>query len=327
MTGRPLSLLLAHHGTVLNGVELAREAAAAGVTRVWSTETDGPDALLASALIAASVPVEVGTAIVPVSTRSAPVLAMAAADLTHVSGRPVHLGIGAGGRRIVESWHGLAYDGMADRIAETIAVLRQALSGGRTSFRGVHVRSEGFRLAVPPSAPVHLYVGGMGPRLTSTAAAVADGLILSWTSAEEVRRRRRELDELVIRAGRSAGSVRLLARAYVAVTDDPAAVRAAVRDELIGYLVSPPYAAAFRRQGFAAEVAAVGEAFGRGDRPAAAAGVSDRMLDAMVVAGDEVECARRVDELVACGADEVLVQLVPTALGGDPVRTVRSVAS
>lgn len=320
-------MLLAHHGSVNESIELARSASEVGVTRVWSTETDGPDALLASALIAANVPVEVGTAIVPASTRSAPVLAMAAADLTHVSGRPVHLGIGAGGQRIVEAWHGLDYDDPVGRTVETIAVLRQAFTGERTSFGGRHVRSEGFRLAVPPAAPVHLYVGGMGPRMTAAAAAVADGLILSWSTDDEVRRRRGELDGLVAEVGRTAGSVRLLARAYVAVTDDPAAVRAAVRDELVGYLASPPYAAAFRRQGFAVEVEAVAAAFGRGDRRAAASGVSDRLIDAMVIAGDEVECRRRVSLLASCGADEILVQPVPSVRKGDPLRTLSALMS
>jgi len=320
------SLLLAHHGSVLDGVELARHAAEAGYGCVWSTETDGPDALVASALVAANVPVEVGTAIVPVSTRSAPVLAMAAADLTHVSGRPVHLGVGAGGRRIIESWHGLDYDGVVDRIAETIVLLRRILAGERTDAAGGRVRSEGFRLSVPPVAPVHLYVGGMGPRITATAASLADGLVLSWSSVGEVARRRRTLDGLVHAAGRAEGSVRLLARAYVAVTDRPDVVRSAVRDELVGYLVSPPYAAEFERQGFGPEVAAVAEAFRRGDRRAAAAGVSDRLLDEMLVVGDGQECAARIRSLAEVGADEVLVQPVPSGAGGDPVRTLTALS-
>lgn len=317
------SLLLANHGSLRDSLELATAAHEAGATRVWSAEADGPDALVASALIASSLPVEVGTAIVPASTRSAPVLAMAASDLTRAGGRAVHLGIGAGGQRIIEGWNGLDYSDPIGRVGETLAVLRQALAGERTSFHGTHVRSEGFRLAAPPVAPVHLYVGGMGPRMTALAARAADGLILSWCTAAEVRRRRTDLDALVAAAGRPAGSVRLLARTYVAVTDDAHPVRAAVREELVGYMVSPPYAASFRSQGFGDEVVAVQRAFAQGDRTAAAAGVSERLLDEMLIAGDESHCELRLAALSSCGSDEVLVQAVPVARGGDPERTLR----
>ena len=100
---------------------------------MWLAETSGPDPLVAAALIAREHDLEVGTAVVPVWSRTPAVLAAAAADIVAIGrGRPFHLGLGAGGQAIVERWHGLDFAGSVERVADTIAILRQALAGERT---------------------------------------------------------------------------------------------------------------------------------------------------------------------------------------------------
>jgi hypothetical protein len=53
------------------------------------------------------------------------------------------------------------------------------------------------------------------------------------------------------------------------------------------YVVIGAYAQGFARAGFSDEVEAVRTAYASGDRAAAVAGVSDRMLDAISIVGDE----------------------------------------
>ena len=186
--GLGTSVLLANLGSLDRTLAAARAAQAAGIRRVWLAETAGPDALVAAALIASQLDLEVGTAVVPVWTRSPAVLAMAAADVVAAGGgRPFHLGLGAGGQAIVERWHGLDFTGSVERMADTIAILRQALAGGRTGHQGVRASSTGFRLTSPPCPElVPIYVGGIGPRMVELAARAADGLILTWAPARDV---------------------------------------------------------------------------------------------------------------------------------------------
>ena len=150
--GLGTSVLLANLGSLDRTLAAARDAEAAGIGRVWLAETAGPDALVAAALIASELDLEVGTAVVPIWTRSPAVLAMAAADVVAAGrGRPFHLGLGAGGQAIVERWHGLDFTGSVERMADTIAILRQALAGERTGHEGdAGHRSTGFRLTSPP---------------------------------------------------------------------------------------------------------------------------------------------------------------------------------
>ena len=317
------SVLLANLGSLDATLAAAAEVEAAGLDRVWLAETSGPDPLLAAALIAREHDLEVGTAVVPVWSRTPAVLAAAAADIAAIGHRrPFHLGLGAGGQAIVERWHGLDFAGSVERVADTIAILRQALAGERTAHHGDRARSEGFRLSSPPCAgDVDLYVGGMGPRMLDLAGRVADGLILSWSPARDVPGRLTALRDGAVASGRSA-QVRLVTRVYAAVTDDPAAARQGVRTELVEYLASPPYARWFRSIGFEEEVDAVAAAFAARDRAASAAAISDRMVDDLLIAGDAATVLEGIAAYARAGADDVMVQPVPPERGGDVAATI-----
>lgn len=324
MSPRPArSLLLAHLGDVAACVDLARQAEGAGAVRAFATETDGPDAFLVAAAIGLATGLEVGTAIVPVPSRSPAVLAMSAAGIANLTGRPFHLGIGAGGRAIVERWHGQSPAGALEQIEDALAILRPVLDGLRSDHRGDRLHSEGFQLSHPPAVPVRLLVGGMGPRAVDLAARSADGLITSWCTEAGVAERRERLDEL---AGDGTPTA-LLVRAYVAVTNQADAVRDHVRRELVEYVVSPPYGRALGAMGFASEVERASTAFADRDRAAAVAAISDRMLDELLIAGPPARCRDHLDRLASAGADEILVQPVPASLGGDPGRTVAEMFS
>ncbi|WP_214109370.1 LLM class flavin-dependent oxidoreductase [Acrocarpospora catenulata] len=307
---------------------LAGIAAGSGYRRAWLAETGGLEASALAAVIARTTPLEVGTAIVPVYSRSPALLSMMASTWSHLGGgRPVHLGIGAGGQVIVERWHGVPFEKPATTTRETLRILRQAFAGTRTDVTGRTRRSSGFRLTTGAAPAVRLYVGGMGPAMLDLAAEVADGLIVTWLSPRVLTSFRESFSAAVEGHGRGPDEVRLVARAYVAVTDTVAEAREEVRKELVEYVVSPPYARYFASVGFADEVARVNEAFAARERAAAVAAVSDRLLDEVLVAGkDAADIAPRVRAYVRAGADDVMIQPVPASRGGDPARTITAVA-
>ncbi len=65
--------------------------------------------------------------------------------------------------------------------------------------------------------------------------------------------------------------------------EDPEAVE-------IGYTIYEAY----RRRGFAEEAAAIGETWARGDREAAAAAVSNELIDATAIAGTAADCRAKI---------------------------------
>jgi probable F420-dependent oxidoreductase len=309
-------------------LELADLAAECGFTRAWLAETGSLEVSALGGVIARSTSLEVGSAIVPVYSRSPAVLSMMASTWSHLGGgRPVHLGIGAGGQVIIERWHGVPFEKPATTIRETIEILRQALAGERTSVTGRTRHSTGFQLATGPAPQVRLYVGGMGPAMIDLAAELADGLIVTWLSPRVLEGFRESFSAAVEAHGRNAADVRLVARAYVGVSDTPDEAREAVRKELVEYLVSPPYARYFTSVGFGAEVEAVTAAFRDRRREAAVSAVGDALLDEVLVVGRNADEVRdRLRAYVEAGADDVMVQPVPAFRGGDPAATIRAVA-
>lgn len=122
----------------------------------------------------------------------------------------------------------------------------------------------------------------------------------------------------------------LVTRAYVAVCDDLTGVREGVRQELVEYMLSPPYASYVRSVGFGADVDRVTRAFAaRRDVPHAAAGVSDALLDEVLISGrNGSEVSDRLRAYFDAGADDLMVQCVSAARGGGaPGRTLEAVAA
>ena len=322
------SILLSNMPDVQHVLRLARQMDNLGYRRVWLSENSVLDAPSLAGAIAATTSLEVGTAIVPVYSRSPAVLAMTAATLSRLAdGRPVHLGIGAGGQTIVERWHGVPFEKTVITVEETVAILRQALAGDKTDFAGATRRSAGFKLADGPPFSARIHIGAMGPKMRALAARVADGLIVTWLSPLIVSSLAKEFAETVRAAGREPSEVEFIARAYVCVSDDPGAGREAVRRELVEYLLSPPYGTYFTSVGFGDEVAAVRAGFEVRDRDRAVAGVSDRMLDEFLICGRTAEdIADPLRAYFEAGADHVMVQPVPRERNGDPGATIEAVA-
>lgn len=320
------SILLSNISDVGEMIALAELCEQVGIPRVWLAETAGAEAASMGAVIASRTRLEVGTAIVPVYSRTPAVLGMMASTWHRLNGRTVHLGIGAGGQGIVEKWHGVPYARPLATTRDTLRILRSALSGERTDYTGDSRVSSGLRLGLG-AADVRLHVGGVGPKMMELAAAEGDGLIVTWLSPSMIANIRPEFDAAIAAAGRARDDVRLIARVYVGVGDDVDAIRESVRKELVEYVVSPGYGRLFAKVGYGPTVEAVGERVAARDRDGAVAAVPDALLDELLVVG---RSADDIHALLAAhwdaGADEILVQPVPAARFADPARTIAAVA-
>jgi probable F420-dependent oxidoreductase len=148
---------------------------------------------------------------------------------------------------------------------------------------------DGLDEAEPPIPADERLLAALGPRMLELAAARTAGAHPYLVTPEHTERARQIM-----------GDGPLLAPGQKAVLEtDPARARAIARDALQVYLRAPSYVANLFRLGFT------------GDDISQA---SDRLIDALVVWGDEAAIARRVAEHHAAGADHVCVQV----LTGEP---------
>jgi len=311
-------------------VAVARETEARGYHAAWTGEASGYDAITLMAMIATHTErLHVGSAVLPVQTRTPVVLGQSAATLNHLAPDRVVLGIGLSSKVIVGDWHGLSFAPSLQQIREAVQIIRAVASGERVSFEGKFYKVKNFRLTVPPPAkPVRVVLAALGPEMLELAGEIADGVVLNWIPPETVPSSIKHLEAGAKKAGRMLTDFEIASFIRTCVTDDPAAAREALARDITGYTTVDAYATFFRNAGFAEEVDAVNAAWRAGDRSGAVKQVSPRFLDGLGVVGPEALCRERIAEFSRAGLTQpVIVPFAPGA-GGDAraaqLRTLRA---
>ena len=311
-------------------VAIARETEARGYHAAWTGEASGYDAITLMAMIATHTErLHVGSAVLPVQTRTPVVLGQSAATLNHLAPDRVVLGIGLSSKVIVGDWHGLSFAPSLQQIREAVQIIRAVASGERVSFEGKFYKVKNFRLTVPPPAkPVRVVLAALGPEMLELAGEIADGVVLNWIPPETVPSSIKHLEAGAKKAGRTLTDFEIASFIRTCVTDDPAAAREALARDITGYTTVDAYASFFRNAGFAEEVDAVNAAWRAGDRSGAVKQVSPRFLDGLGVVGPAALCRERIAEFSRAGLTQpVIVPFAPGA-GGDAraaqLRTLRA---
>jgi probable F420-dependent oxidoreductase len=304
-------------------VAVARETETRGYHAAWIGEAAGYDAITLMATIATHTErLQVGSAVVPVQTRTPVVLGQSAATLSHLAPGRVLLGIGLSSKVIVGDWHGLAFAPSLQQIREAVQVIRLVAAGERVNFEGKFYRVKNFRLAAPPpSPPVRVVLAALGPEMLELAGEIADGVVLNWIPPETVPVSIGHLEIGATKAGRTLGDFEIASFIRTCVTDDPGAAREALARDITGYATVDAYASFFRNAGFAEEVDLVNAAWRAGDRSGAVKQVSARFLDGLGVVGPEAFCRERIAEFARAGLTQPVI--VPFAPGGGDARAAQ----
>lgn len=296
-------------------MDLCVHAESIGYTEAWCAEVAGPEAFaLMGAIARATRRLDLGVAVVAASVRSPALLAMASGTVGQVLGdRTLAVGIGSSSEFIVGSWHGAPFAPPLARVREAVLATR-ALLGGDRDFAGEHVRVDRFALASPPSGPVRLFVGALGPRMLELAGAVGDGVCLNLMPPRLVPLQRQAVERGAAAEGRTLPDhFRVMARLHIVPTDDLAAGRHLVRSAFGPYFAQPVYNRFLAWMGYPEEAAAVAAAFAAGDRAGVAAALHDAVVDDVAIVGPIGAIRDRLDEYAAAGLDVAALNLIADA--------------
>jgi probable F420-dependent oxidoreductase len=163
---------------------------------------------------------------------------------------------------------------------------------------------DGLDAATVPLAPQHRVIAALGPKMLELARTRTAGTHPYLVTPE-----------LTAAARAGVGPDGLVASEQgVVLETDPTAARAIARQHLKTYLGLPNYSNNWKRQGFTDDDLADGG--------------SDRLVDALVVWGDEAAIADRVQAQRDAGADHVCIQVLtsdPTAFPAAQWRTLAPV--
>lgn len=281
---------------------------------IWMAETAGPDSFsLAGAMAVSTSTIEIGTAIVAVYNRTPAVLAMSAATLAQLSNNRFVLGLGSSSHAIMGEWNGVDFRAPLGHVRESVAIVRQALSGEKTDYDGKHFHSHGLRIGARASKPVRVYLAALREQMCELAGEIGEGLIINFQPASAMPQILAAYRRGAAKAGRDGSKDEVVCRFQVCVTDDRAKARALVRMAFGGYLAAPVYNAFLDWCGFPEEAKAIAEAFARRDRAAVATAITDEIVDRIAIIGTADECREQIAGFVAAGVTTPVLSPLATS--------------
>jgi probable F420-dependent oxidoreductase len=308
--------------SVERAIDQVKLAESLGYDAVYVTHIAARESLtVLTAYACSTTRIRLGTAVVPIYTRTPATMAQTAATIDELSDGRLTLGLGVSHRPVVENWHGQTIDSPVAEMREYVTIVR-AILRGEDPPQGVKWRTA-FHLAGIEARPdLPIYVAALSPAMLRLAGEIADGVLL-WLCVPEY------ISSVVVpevRAGRECAGGGLEGFGIVpavpcGVVADRAEAYAGLRRQLVTYFGLPFYRAMIERAGFGEEIAAFDSAAGDFERMQSA--ISDRFLDDLSAVGDADTVRAGVERYRHAGATSPAVGPVPT---GDFDATLRAAA-
>ncbi|MEO3859415.1 LLM class F420-dependent oxidoreductase [Acrocarpospora sp. B8E8] len=292
--------------------EALRTAQAAdelGYPEVWVGEMATYDAFaLATAIGSTTSRIALTIGPLAVAVRDPMMIAMGAASVADLAGRPVRVALGTSSPLVVERWHGRPHAGSTKALSEAVDALRPLLDGAKSD----HPRSQGYRLRLP--APhSDLTVAAFGPAAVRIASR-ADRMVLNLITPASAARLIADLRALT-------GTTRVAAWVTAAADPDQAAIEQ-IRRAIVGYLAAPGYGEMFAEAGFPD---VVDYARTRPHPRDLLTAIPDKLLESVALLGDSIDS--RLAEYAAAGVDEVAIVPVSTETDPGGAQTLRALAA
>ncbi len=206
-------------------------------------------------------------------------------------------------------------------IRESIQIVRAMLAGEAVDFEGREYTAQVPPLrddAIAPRTPVPLYVAGTGPKMQLMAGELADGLLTpSITTPGFVRYARQNLAQGAEAAGRDPAEIDLGCTIVASIDEDRRQGREGAREIAGMYLankvqnIQGSADVLLQEAGLSQEeIRPVAEAMESGGRLAAAAAVSDEILDkTRPIAGTPQDCIEAIEEYHEAGCTHIMLEL------------------
>ncbi|HEY6474170.1 MAG TPA: LLM class F420-dependent oxidoreductase [Acidimicrobiales bacterium] len=341
-----ISMTLNYAGGHEASAKQAAELEKVGLDIVWVAEAYSFDAPTFMGYLAAKTErLEIGSAILPIYSRTPTLIAMTAAGLDALSDGRAVLGLGASGPQVFEGFHGVPYDRPLTRTREIIDVCRKVwareapLTHDGAAYHIPLPEGQGTGLGkalkiinhpVRPRIPI--WVAALGEKNVAMTAEVADGWLPIFFVPEKakevfgpsldkgVAKRDPSLDTLQIAAG---GIFAIGEESEVAPIRDLGRAAAALYIGGMGAKGKNFYNALARRYGYEKEAEEIQELYLSGKKSEAAALVPNDLLEATSLCGPESYLKDRIAALAEVGVTHLNV----TPVGDDPVAMIEKLRS
>ncbi|MHB8328069.1 MAG: LLM class F420-dependent oxidoreductase [Acidimicrobiales bacterium] len=332
-----VSTMLDYSRGIKESADHVAEFERAGLDIVWVAEAYGLDGPSQMGYIAAkTTSIEIGSAILPIYSRTPVLLAQTAAGLDALSDGRFILGLGASGPQVIEGWHGIPYTKPLERTREIIDICRRVWRREVITNEGLYTiplpPDQGTGLGKPlklinhpvrPSIPI--WVASMGPKNVEMTAEMADG----WFPFLFVPERAREvwgrsLDAGAAKRPAGLGPLEIAAGGLAAIGDGLEHLRELARPMTALYIGGMGakgrnfYNSLARRYGYEKEAEEIQELYLAGKKDEAAAAVPSELLERTSLVGPP----QYLKERIAAYKEAGVTVLNVTPIGPEPLRTI-----
>ena len=338
-----LSMTLNYSGDPRAAADEAAQLERAGVDVGWVAELYSFDAVSILGYLAAKTEtMELGSAILPIYSRTPTLTAMTAAGLDAVSDGRFILGIGASGPQVIEGWHGVPYDKPIGRQKELIEICRKVWRREVVVHEGDNYRlplpeDQGTGLGKPlklinyPKRPeIPVYIASLGPKNVEVTAEVADGWIPVFFHPDKAESVWGEsLEKGKANRDPSLPPLSVVAGGTVAICDEDKAEKfhdmgrfvTALYVGGMGAKGKNFYNNVFGKYGYEEEAEKIQDLYLDGRKEEAMAAVPQDFLDSTAMVGDEGWVRERIKAYQAAGVTHLSIQ----PAGGDRLGLIEMV--
>jgi alkanesulfonate monooxygenase SsuD/methylene tetrahydromethanopterin reductase-like flavin-dependent oxidoreductase (luciferase family) len=194
--------------------------------------------------------------------------------------------------------------------------VKQALTGEKVEAEFSTFASQGFRLSRVPEQIPPIYLAALRPGMLSLAGREADGAILNWLSADDVKKAVAEIG--------GNGHKEVVARIFVIPNPDAEVARTVARRMITAYMNVEAYAEFQRWLGRGPALEGMWEKWAAGDRKGALAAIPDEVVDDLVVHGTFDECRAKIARYVENGVTIPAPSIMP--IGVDLEEAIRGLS-
>ncbi|MBI2165601.1 MAG: LLM class flavin-dependent oxidoreductase [Chloroflexi bacterium] len=312
-------------------IKLAQAAESLGYEAAFSGESWGRDLVTILTMVALNTKrIKIGTSIAGVWARTPALMAQTAASLDSISGGRLILGLGTGNLSLVQGWHGEPASRPTRRTREYVEIVRMILRGERLKYDGQIFKIDGqFQLAFRgPRDHIPIYIGSAGPKMTELAGEIGDGWMPTHSDIFQFHVMKEDFVKGCRRAGRDPDTIDVIPSIPAWVTDDVEFARSKFREHRAMYVggLSDRYYQLMGRFGFKDEAERIRAAWAGGDRKAAAAAVSDAMVDHFSIIGTPEHCRKQLEACWAAGMHMPRISMFESMPTKDMYRTLEALA-
>lgn len=293
-----------------------------GYDSFWLPEAWGYDAFTLLTEIAVKTKnIKLGTSIVNVYSRSPALMAQTAATLDEISNGRLIIGIGTSGKRVIEGFHGRAFEKPLTSWKDMVKVVKGLLAGKKLNEVGAELHDyRPFTLEMKlPRREVPIYVAALKQKSMETIGEIADGWIPTFWPYQEINKGREWIEAGAKRAGRDMKDITIAPFTTVIPTGKSGGKRSR---EIIAFYVAGMgdyYKELLEGFGYKDECAKIVELYSNKEtRERAVDAVTDQMVDALTIAGDPVYCVEEMRRRRDFGIDLPIVSL-PTGADWDTI--------